>query len=297
MIDVGTAVSFLRPCFPAFPLLICGSRLIFRSSMSRSIPFLVLFCASALVFPATVRAQSLRGSRTSVDRMYQQALRHDLSFFENASRVRTAASGGSLVRMSGNGDYELANVSHAYVLPATRTFVHRLASQYRGKCGEPLVITSLLRPTSQRLANSTAKSVHPTGMAVDLRKPRNGRCLTWLRSTLVDLEAEGVIEATEEHRPPHFHVAVFPDPYSRYVGGTGGERTASAPAEKSTPVLAVPARAASKSAKPQKYTVRRGDSIWSIARRTNVTVGQIKSANNLRSSRIDAGQVLVIPAR
>jgi hypothetical protein len=53
-------------------------------------------------------------------------------------------------------------------------------------------------------------SVHPTGMAVDLRRP-SGRCLTWLRRTLLAAERRGAIEATEERHPPHFHVAVLPD--------------------------------------------------------------------------------------
>ena len=46
------------------------------------------------------------------------------------------------------------------------------------------------------LANSSKRSVHPTGMAIDLRRP-TGKCLTWLRRTLVSLERSGVIEATE----------------------------------------------------------------------------------------------------
>jgi hypothetical protein len=46
-------------------------------------------------------------------------------------------------------------------------------------------------------------------MAVDFRRPQNPACLTWLRRSLVDLEAAGVVEATEERHPPHFHVAVL----------------------------------------------------------------------------------------
>jgi hypothetical protein len=61
-------------------------------------------------------------------------------------------------------------------------------------------------------------------MAIDLRKP-NGKCLRWLRSTLLDLEETGVIEATEEYGPPHFHVAVFPSPYESYVAGRSGRES------------------------------------------------------------------------
>jgi hypothetical protein len=54
-------------------------------------------------------------------------------------------------------------------------------------------------------------------MAIDLRRPRDRECLSWLRDVLLDLEKKGLIEATEERSPAHFHVAVFPTPYGRYV--------------------------------------------------------------------------------
>ncbi|HET7322447.1 MAG TPA: DUF5715 family protein [Longimicrobiaceae bacterium] len=235
----------------------------------------------ALGAAGPLQAQSLRGSPSSVERMYQHARSEGLYFFETYTGVRRAAGRGDLVRLSGNGDYELGDVSSAYVLPSTRLFVQRLARQYRSGCGEKLVVTSATRPRSLRLINSVDRSVHPTGMAVDLRKPRDGRCLMWLRGTLLALENRGVLEATEEHHPPHFHVAVFPTAYPRYVRGD-------APAPKKSASTAV--------AGPQRYRVRAGDSLWSIARRNRVSVAALRSANGLRSSRIQAGQLLTIPA-
>lgn len=238
-------------------------------------------------------AQSLRGSRASIDRMYNHARANDITFYRSGTGVRGAAREGDLVRMSGNGDYRLHGVSYPYALSATRTFVQRLAAQYRDVCGEKLVITSGVRPTSLRLTNSTDRSVHPTGMAIDIRKPRGGRCLTWLRETLLHLEGQGVIEATEERRPPHFHVAVYPAPYRRYVnnggGGSSGEtRTASRSRSSSS---------SSPRASRTTYRVRSGDSLWEIARRHDTTVDRLRAANDMRSNRIVAGQVLVIPAR
>ena len=43
------------------------------------------------------------------------------------------------------------------------------------------------------------------------------------------------------------------------------------------------------------YTVERGDSLWSIAKRFNVGVNEIKNANNLTSNLISVGQKLIIP--
>ena len=252
----------------------------------------ITLCALALCLavPAGAAAQSLRGSPASIDRMYSQARAQALDFFETSSGVRRAYDAGTLVRLSSNSDYELKNVSQPYVLPATHTFVQRLGAQYRQQCGEKLVITSGTRPQSMRLANSTSKTVHPTGMAVDLRKPKHSSCLTWLRNALASLEEQGVLEATEERNPPHFHVAVFPEQYTRYVRNSGGTvRLASL-------VTAAPAHRVSPSGSSSStYKVRPGDSLWTIARRQNVSVDVLRKANSLRSSRIVAGQLLTIP--
>lgn len=262
----------------------------FRSAVRWMLPAALALCA----VPSA--AQSLNGSRASIDRMYGHARSADLTFYRTGTGVRGAAREGDLVRMSGNDDYRLSGVSYPYALPATRTFVQRLGAQYRDVCGEKLVITSGVRPTSLRLSNSTDRSVHPTGMAIDIRKPRGGRCLSWLRETLMHLEAQGVIEATEERRPPHFHVAVYPAPYRRYVNGSGGSsssgetRTASRGGSRSS-------SSSSARASRTTYRVRSGDSLWEIARRHDTTVDRLRAANDMRTNRIVAGQVLIIPTR
>jgi LysM repeat protein len=41
--------------------------------------------------------------------------------------------------------------------------------------------------------------------------------------------------------------------------------------------------------------VREGDSLWTIARRHGTTVPKLKAANDIRGSRIYAGQLLTVP--
>lgn len=230
-------------------------------------------------------AQTLRGSRASVERIHRQALNHDLHFYQTGAGVRRAVAAGRLVHLGGDRNYRVEGANYPYVLPVTHTFVTRLAVQYRSYCGEKLVVTSAVRPRSFRLLNSSNKSVHPTGMAVDLRKPARARCLAWLRTTLLSLEATGTIEAVEERNPPHFHVVVFPRQYERYVRGLGGEvRVARA---------ASPARSGGTAT---TYRVRKGDSLWEIARRHGTSVEQLKRTNNIKSSKIVTGQRLRIPA-
>lgn len=254
--------------------------------MRRIRPTALLVLLAALgMGAAPAAAQSLQGSRPSIDRMYQQARNHDLTFYRTGTGVRDAARDGDLVRLSGNEHYRLSGVSYPYVLPSARIFVQRLAAQYHAQCGEKLVITSAVRPSTVRLANSADRTVHPTGMAIDIRKPLARRCLSWLRQTLLSLETQGVLEATEENRPPHFHVAVFPTQYRRYVNNRGGAAEGGSTT-----------RVASRSSR-STYRVRQGDSLWEIARRNDTTVDRLRAANDMRSNRIVPGQVLIIPTR
>lgn len=43
------------------------------------------------------------------------------------------------------------------------------------------------------------------------------------------------------------------------------------------------------------YTVKRGDSLWSIAKSNNISVDQLKEINNLTSNLLSIGQILIIP--
>lgn len=257
------------------------------------VPNRVLLVAAGVLFslmgPAagSLHAQSLRGSQASLDVQNRMAQDHDYSFLRTGTQVREFVSSGYLVPVRATADFDLHAVSFPYARPEVELFVRRLASQYRAACGEKLVVTSLTRPQSAQPRNASARSVHPTGMAVDLRRSNVSACRSWLESVLLSLEKGGVLEATRENYPPHYHVALFPKPYAQYV-----ERRASADTRQADQRVAATTEAL---ADLLEYQVRRGDSLWTIARAHGISVDELRSRNELRGSRIYAGQVLQVP--
>ncbi len=230
-----------------------------------------LAAAVLLLTLASAEGESLRGSRASLDLQNRIAQEHALPYLKTPAEVEECVVQGDLIPLEGDDHYTLHGVSFPYARPAVRTFVQRLAVQYHDACGEPLVVTSLTRPRSSQPRNASPRSVHPTGMALDLRRPARRTCRSWLEGVLLALERRGVLEATTELRPPHYHVAVFPEPYERYAATMGPE------------------------AEPLTHRVARGESLWSIAQRYRTTVATIRSANLLRSSTIFPGQLLFVP--
>jgi nucleoid-associated protein YgaU len=241
---------------------------------------LIALAALLLMGEGQVEGQSLGGSEASVNRTHRQAENHDFTFLTTSSQVRRFADAGYLIRVRPNRDFTLNDVSFPYARPEVATFIQRLGAQYRRACGEQLVVTSLTRPTSRQPRNASVLSVHPTGMAVDLRRSRSSTCRRWLESTLLYLEEAGVLEATRERTPSHYHVAVFPRQYGEYVAR-----------------LASNARSGGEVLGASRYMVRNGDSLWTIAERHGTTVSGLRAANGISGSRIFAGQVLTVPSR
>lgn len=228
---------------------------------------------------APLQGQSLRGSPASLDRQAAAARTHDFTYLASPGQVERFVQAGYLVQVRPNRDFDLHGVSYPFLRQEARTFILRLASQYRRACGEKLVVTSMTRPQSRQPRNASDRSVHPTGMAVDVRRSNDRACRAWLEGVLLSLEGSGVLEATRESYPPHYHVAVFPKPYARYVESLSARQA-------NTRVA---------SADVQEYRVQRGDSLWDIARAHGTTVDRLKQDNNLTGSRIYAGQLLKVP--
>ena len=244
----------------------------------------------ALMLPAEAAGQraSLRGGRAVMERQHRKANAYDYSVLDTPAEVHRFVELGLLVRLRGNANYRLHQVSFPYARPEVKTFVERLSRQYRSACGEQLVVTSLTRPVNRQPRNASRLSVHPRGMAVDLRAANvPGACRRWLDRVLLDLEGKGALDVTLERYPLHYHVAVFTREYAAYVQQLI-ERAAQEDATRVAQSLPAPAA-------PSRYQVRRGDSLWGIARAHGTTVQRLMSLNDLRNSRIQAGETLRVP--
>jgi hypothetical protein len=186
----------------------------------------LLALSAALAAPAHAAKVpvTLKGSPASMVRQNDEARAHDYTFLRTPAQVREFVANGSLVPLAGNAHYEVAkSLSFPYARPETRNFVEQFAVEFHQACGTKMVVTSATRPLDRQPPNAHKLSVHPTGMAVDLRVPRESRCLAWLEKRLLVLEGAGELDATHEVHPQHFHIAVFPEGFRAPAGGASLE--------------------------------------------------------------------------
>ncbi len=187
-----------------------------QPSLRPALRHAVLLASLATAATPALPAASLRPTHASLLRQSAGARQAGFTYLESDAQVDDFVRRGLLVTLSDNDDYTIhPDVRHPAARPEVKLFVERLAHEYRQACGEPLVVTSLVRPRDRQPWNSDPLSVHPTGMAVDLRISAVSACRRWLEGTLLDLERRGWIEAAREHVVPHYHVVVFPS----YVEG------------------------------------------------------------------------------
>jgi hypothetical protein len=152
----------------------------------------------------------------SMSRQHQAALQAGYRFYRTPSEVQRAEARGELVAMFGNADYETPRISFPVARPETQRFLERLAREYHTACGERLVVTSLTRAHVTQPGNAHDLSVHPAGLAVDLRVPPRAACRGALEELLLDYRSAGVIEAVKEFAPPHYHLALLPAPFQAW---------------------------------------------------------------------------------
>lgn len=131
---------------------------------------------------------------------------------------------GVLVELEENEYIKFFNVTRPFVLPVVKRFVERLAIEYTAVgCGR-LGVNGAARDIAYqaKFSNSHPKSVHPTGMAVDLRRetPKSTEainCQSWLDRVLLSIEKSKRLDVTFEKHPAHYHVVVVPDAYEDFL--------------------------------------------------------------------------------
>jgi hypothetical protein len=167
---------------------------------------------------------SLAGSAESMERQHRVALESGYEFLRRPADVRRAVSGGDLILVQQSEALALKYPRESFTRPELKHFLLSFAEEMRSSCGQRLVVTSLTRPVTRQPRNAHRLSVHPAGMAMDLRVPSTAGCRKWLETALLGLEEQGVLDVTREHSPAHYHVALFPARYLAHVGLDGPRR-------------------------------------------------------------------------
>lgn len=191
------------------------------SNGEHTVLLVCLALISSLLDPGRVAADTvpvtLSGSPASMERQHRVARDAGLRFYRTPREVRRALERGELVRPTSSRVLRVKEAREGAARPEVKHFLEALAAAYHARCGEPLVATSLTRASTRQPSNAHPLSVHPAGMAIDLRIPRRAACSRWLERELLRLERLSVVDVTREHRPAHLHVAVFPSRYLAYV--------------------------------------------------------------------------------
>lgn len=251
--------------------------------------------------------ESLHGSKQSVEKMYDFALQHHYPFYLTPTNLDAAIAAGRLVPLTGDSTYELTRgVGFSYSTREAKQFVSAFAPQYLFACGTPLTVTSAARPMSRQPHNANPHSVHPTGIAVDIRRPPPGPCLNWVRGALATLESKGIVEATEEHHPVHLHVAVLAAPGARIVLPNLTQGMVAA-ARVPVPPTTVEANATTTVSAGEvsivpnlnrTYVVRQGDTLYDIAMKMGVSVHALAEANDRKDRQVlKPGTLLKVPEK
>jgi hypothetical protein len=174
--------------------------------------------AAVVALPArSLLAAELKGSPASMVHQHAIAVEEDYSFLRTPADVRRLVDAGLLLPVKPTADYTLSNVSYPYTRPEVLSFVEHFAASYHAATGDRLVVTSLTRPLSTQPRNAHVLSVHPAGMAVDLRVPASVEDRTFLEHALLSMEKAGMLDVTRELHPSHFHVAVFAPEFEPYA--------------------------------------------------------------------------------
>lgn len=180
---------------------------------------LAALLAVSLATPA--EAATLIGSRAAIDAQNARADRQDYSRIKDHKMLARFKREGLVVQLRGGSavrfHHRLA-ISRRWVRPEARDFVRQFAHDYYAAFKQPIQINSAgrTRVYQRKLTGSNANATHPDrslhvrGMAIDVAKmPMSEVQRRWVRRYLLAREADGLIDATEEHAQLVFHIVVY----------------------------------------------------------------------------------------
>lgn len=147
------------------------------------------------------------GCQTSSLQQHSYALKQNLTFVTSAAEYQTLIAQGHFVRLKGPHLQVLAK--RPYALPSTVSFMQEMSAAYQATgCGQ-VVVKDAVRLMSERPPNGSWYSVHPAGMAIDIRiRYIAPECADWLRMYVRQKEAAGAVDGTHELHPEHLHIVV-----------------------------------------------------------------------------------------
>ena len=151
------------------------------------------------------------GCQTTSEQQMQYAKGRQIPLMTTVAQYEERKATGHFVPFE--GPYLLVLAKRPYALPSTVAFVTQMSVAYNAAgCGK-LVVRDALRLTTERPKNGSIHSVHPAGMAIDIRvKYIKSECADWLRSYFRLKEAAGKVDGTHELEPEHLHVVVPIEP-------------------------------------------------------------------------------------
>jgi hypothetical protein len=168
----------------------------------------------------TGRVSLVGGQVSSSEQQFRYAAERQIPFMATEAEYQSRVSTGYFVRLE--SPFMDVHARRPYALASTVAFMTEMSEAYYSfGCGR-LTVKDALRLSAERPSNGSVYSVHPSGMAVDLRVRDIGEaCENWMNSYLLEKEAEGRVDATREYWKmvrgqkvpnPHFHLVVPLEP-------------------------------------------------------------------------------------
>lgn len=153
-----------------------------------------------------------------------------LSRFKDQTVIRRAIKQRLIVKVPtrGRGFFLDRNIGskasgnrylYRYARPYTRQFIVWLGREYHRRFHGSFKVTSLVRSCAyqRRLSEGNTNAVacentsHTTGATVDIAKRgMSSAGKKWVRKILLGLERRKLLQVTEEHRQPVYHIMVYP---------------------------------------------------------------------------------------